>query len=64
MSQLATLALIVLGTAFCAALFVLVAATLAGVASLTMGLRRQHDDETDLTPWQGRPLPDQKETDT
>ena len=57
-------ALVFLGTLLCAAALVLVAIALAGAAAIAMGLRRQHEDETDLTPWQGRPLPDQKETDT
>uniref|UniRef100_UPI003BAB4C63 hypothetical protein n=1 Tax=Stappia sp. TaxID=1870903 RepID=UPI003BAB4C63 len=53
----AAVALVLLGTLLCAAALALVAIALAGAAALAMGLRWQHADETDLTPWQGRSLP-------
>ena len=36
-------------------------AVLGAVASLAMGLRQQHEDETDLTPWQGPRRPPDEE---
>ena len=53
----AAVALVFVGTLLCAAALALVAIALAGAAALAMGLRWQHADVTDLTPWQGRSLP-------
>jgi fatty acid desaturase len=58
-----TALLIVVATLFCALMFVGAALFLASVAALTLGLRRQHEDETDLTPWQGTRRPLDEEND-
>ncbi|MAB00137.1 MAG: hypothetical protein CMN87_12265 [Stappia sp.] len=60
MTTLDTL-LIVVCAVFVALLFAGVALFLGAVASLAMGLRQQHEDETDLTPWQGPRRPPDEE---